>query len=457
MEAELERTRLERDAALQKLDTRNRRARLAKKGRHLLLGILVVLFAVLLPLTVTLGWVRTSVGTTSGWVRTVGPIPTEPVVATALGTELANEVFSALQVQQQIASALPPKASFLAGPITNEVHGFVQQGMTKAILSPQFHTLWVEANQFAHAQLIAVLQGKSKAVSTTNGQVVLDLVPLLNAGLSQVEGTISGIVGHPVNLPTIGPNDVPAAACEKIGSALGVTLPSNCAQVPLFPADKLTQAQDFYRTLHGAVTALFFVTPLLALITIGISDRRRRTTLQLLGGGIIGLVIFRRAIIWLRTTLENTGKPQNKAAREAILSHVLHGFFLGTTWFLIGFVIAMAVLAVTGPYAWARALRRTVVRLAQGAWSGVMALAGTATSPAATEWIAGHAVGLQVAGAVLGVVLILALPVSWIGVIIILALVAAYEYALERFKHRPQPDAVVVPDPQSSEHSPTPA
>lgn len=442
LEAELSQARRERDTALRKLDRQGRRVRLARKGRHLLLGILVVLFSILLPLSVTLGWVRTSIASTSGWVHTVGDIPSEPAVATALGTELTNEVFSALQVQQSVSSALPPRASFLAGPVTNAVRGYVQQGLTTAIQSPQFHTLWIQANTFAHAQLIAVLQGKSRAVSTTNGQVVLDLVPLLNAGLGQMEGVISGIAGRPVNLPTIGPNDIPASACERIGAALGTTLPANCAQIPLFPSDKLTQAQDLYRRLHNGVTALFIITPILAVVTVLVSDRRRRTTLQLLGGGIIGLVIFRRALIWLRDTLVSGGNPANKAARQAILSHVLHGFFLATTWFLVGFVIAAAVLAVTGPYAWAVATRRTAAKVAAEAWSAARALAGKASSPEVVEWIAGHVVALQVAGAILAIILILALPLSYIGVLIILALGAAYEYLMERFKHRPRTEAL---------------
>lgn len=422
--------------ALHRLDQRGRRARMLKRGRHFVIGVLVVLFSIVLPLSVTLGWVRTSIVNTSGWVRTVGGIPSEPAVASALGTELTNQVFSALQVQQQVASALPPKASYLAGPITNGVEGYVRQGMTKTIQSPQFESLWVQANKFAHAQLVAVLEGKSNAVTTTNGQVVLNLVPLLNAGLTQLEGVISGIVGRPVNLPTLNPNDVPASACEKIGAALGVALPSNCAQVPLFPADKLTRAQDLVRRLHNGVTALFIITPILAALTIWISDRRRRTSLQLLGGSIIGLVVFRRALIWLREALVSSGKPENKAARQAILSHLLHGFFLATTWFLVGFALAALVLALTGPYGWARATRREAVKASVTAWGAARALGGKATSPATTDWLANHVVWMQVAGAAVGILLILALPISWVGTLIILVLLGIFEALMERFKRQ---------------------
>jgi hypothetical protein len=42
--------------------------------------------------------------------------------------------------------------------------------------------VWVTANRTAHAELMKDLHGDSKALSTSNGQVVLSVVPLLRAG-----------------------------------------------------------------------------------------------------------------------------------------------------------------------------------------------------------------------------------------------------------------------------------
>src|SRR5262249_19007704 len=159
----------------------------------------------------------------------------------------------ALNPQDVIASALPARASVLAGPIANAAKGYVQQGVQRVLASDQFQTIWTQAVTFAHAQLVGVLEGKSKVVTTTNGQVVLDLVPLVNAALQNLQGFVSGVVGRPITLPTVTASDVPADACARISAAIGRTLPDTCGQIPLFPADKLTQAQRAVRVFNRAV------------------------------------------------------------------------------------------------------------------------------------------------------------------------------------------------------------
>ena len=56
-------------------------------------------------------------------------------------------------------------------------------------------------------------------------------------------------------------------------------------------------------------------------------------------------------------------------------------------------------------------------------------------------WMASHAAGLQLAGAVVAGILLLFVPVSWISFLIIGVLLAAYEIFLQRIKPAP-PDEV---------------
>ena len=207
-----------------------------------MVGVLVVLFAVLLPLTYVVAWTHYVVLSDTGFEKTVVPIGTDPAVTSAVAAALTNQTFTSLNPQQTVANALPPKADFLAGPITNAAKGYVQDGVTKALQSSQFQALWKQAIDFAHAQLLSVLNGNSKAITTTNGQVVLNLVPLFDAALQNLQGFISGVVGKPVQIPSISGNEIPASACQKIGTALNRPIPTTCGQIPLFPADKLTQA-----------------------------------------------------------------------------------------------------------------------------------------------------------------------------------------------------------------------
>ena len=55
---------------------------------------------------------------TDSYVSTVAPLAKDPAVTAELARIATDQVFTALDPQPTIAAALPPKAAFLAGPIT---------------------------------------------------------------------------------------------------------------------------------------------------------------------------------------------------------------------------------------------------------------------------------------------------------------------------------------------------
>ena len=242
--------------------------------------------------------------------------------------------------------ALPPRASFLAVPLANAAKGYVQQAVTRVLQSPQFRALWRQSTTFTHAEVIKVLLGKSNgAVTTSKGQVVLNLVPVLNSALQSIEPYVTGVVGNPVKLPTISGNELPATACEKIANAVGRPIPATCGQIPLFPADKLTKVQRLARIFNRSVVLLLILTPVVAAIAIWVSRRRRRTIMQLAVGGILGLVIIRRVIIYVQGTLASSVKPANKAAVQDILKQVFRNYFGVSRWLLIALLVVVVVAA----------------------------------------------------------------------------------------------------------------
>jgi hypothetical protein len=448
--AELARAEAERDAAVTALDRRGRRARRWGRARRGLVGVLVVVFAVLLPLTVTLTWAHYTVLNSTGFENAVGPLVSKPAVTAAVATEVTDQLFTTLDAQGRVAQALPPKASFLAGPISTGVKGYVQTGVTKVLQSPQFQALWVQATSFAHAQLVAVLRGKSSTVKTTNGQVVLDLVPLLNASLKNIQGFASGVIGKPITLPPIPANEVPAAACEKIGAALGRPVPTTCGQIPLFPAAKLVQARRAVRAFDRSLV-LLIVTPVVAAVALWLSSWRRRTLLQLSVGGLLGLVVARRGIAWLQNTLINTGRPEFKAARQAIMTQMLGPFFDVTRWLLIALLVVFAAALITGRYAWAQALRLRVAHYAREGANLVGAVFGHAHDDTTLAWARAHLDLLRVAGIAVAAIIVLAASVSFIGLLIIIILLAAYELGLHQLKPHPHP----TPNPTPPTTNPT--
>jgi hypothetical protein len=449
LNVELARVTAERDAAVKALDKEERRARTGGRIRRTVVGLLVVLFAILLPVTYVVAWTHYVVLTNRGFEKTVVPIGTDPAVTSAVATTLTNQIFTSLNVQQTVANALPSKASFIAGPVTNAAKGYVQGAVTTVLQSSQFQALWKQAVDFAHTQLLSVLKGNSKAVTTTNGQVVLDVVPLLDAALQQLEPFISSVVGRPVNLPSITAQQIPASACQQIASALNRPLPSNCGQIPLFPADRLTQARHLVRVFNGVLILLLVLTPVVAAGALWLSRRRRRTLLQLSVGGLLGLVIIRRAVNWVSTSLINHGPPENKSARQAILTHLFHQYFSISRWLVLALIVVFAVALITGPYGWAVSLRRFLSHWAREGRNLADAVWGRARDDRTFEWVRAHLDLLRIAGVALAVLLLIVISVSWVGFLIIAVLLIAYEFWLHRVG-RATPTSPEVPPGDSA-------
>jgi hypothetical protein len=418
----------EPSAPMAGLDKERRGGRLRRIG----VGALVVLFAILLPVTYVVAWTHNVVLTNKGFEKTVVPIGTDPTVTAAVAATLTDQIYTRLNAQQSVKNALPPKAAFLAGPITNATKGYVQDGVTKALQSDQFQTLWKQAIDFAHAQLLSVLNGNSKAVTTTNGQVVLNLVPLVNAALQNLQGFVSGVAGQAVQLPTISANDIPASDCQKIGAALHRPIPNTCGQIPLFPVDKLTQARHLVRIFNGILLLLLILTPVVAAGALWLTRRRRRTLLQLTVAGLLGLAVIRRVVSWVTTALVNTGQPANKSARRAILTHLFHQYFSVSRWLVLSLVAVFVVALVTGPYGWARSVRRVVSHWGHEAWNLALAVSGKASDDRTIEWVRTHLDLLRIGGVALAVLLFLVISVSWVSFLVIAVLLAAYELGLHR-------------------------
>src|SRR5215831_19011340 len=195
--------RPERDAAVPAADKDGRQRTRGVRARRVVAVVLVIVFAVLLPVTILATWAHRTVVNTGAYVATVTPIAANPTVQAAVSRDATNEIYAALDPQKTIASALPPKTAKLAGPLSSGVKGFLQDGINKILASPEFQRLWVAANRFAQTQLITVLNGNSKVVQASNGQVVLNLVPLLNAALKDVQTRASALLGKNITLPTI--------------------------------------------------------------------------------------------------------------------------------------------------------------------------------------------------------------------------------------------------------------
>jgi hypothetical protein len=395
-------------------------------------AVVFVVLAVLAYSAATPGvWARRTVYNTDRYIAVVGPLASDPAVQEALARQLTQSVFSALDIQTRLQTALTeraPKLAFIVGPITNALQGFVQDQVLKIVASPQFENLWVSLNTVLHTQLVAVLNGSSEVLQVQGNQVVFNYLPLLNQALAQLSSTISGIVGHQITLPTITADTVPSQAISSLETALDVTLPATFGSVVLFQSDQLTSIQDaaslFNRLL--LLTVVLFV--LFAALALVISTRRRRTLLELVTALIVVVVLERRFAIAEANNVVNLAKPENQAAVQAIVGAFLSSLLLATKRVLWVLFAILVIALLSGPYPWVVRFRAWVVDVAR---AGVGAVRGADTGPAA-GWVGHHRDAMMLAGAVVAALILLFLNISVGWFLALVVVLVLYELAVYR-------------------------
>jgi len=298
--------------------------------------VLIVLGCVLAPISVLGVWTANQVSNTDRYVANVEQLVHNPAVQNALTDKITNEITTQVNVTayaNQAAAALTSKGlprvgtllKTFAPQISGAVTGFVHGQVHNIVTSPQFAQLWVTANTRIHAQLVKVLSGQgSKSITTSNGQVVLNLGPFI---------------------------DLVKQDLVKRGFTIVSKLPYINPTFALFSDKYLVKAQTGYRLVND----LKIVLPILALLLLAggvyVARSHRRA---LIGAGLglaasmlvlaAGLLIFRG--IYLNSVPSNV-LPANAAA--ALFDTFVRFIKDGLRWVLVVGLVIAAGAFLTGP------------------------------------------------------------------------------------------------------------
>ncbi len=264
--AELERLR----AATAELHRQGAGRRRRFSWRAIVAVVLIVLGCVLAPVAVLGVWAGNEVSDTGRWVATVQPLIHDPAIQNVLTDKITNEITSQLnltgtinQASAQLDSKGLPRISSLLktfGPqIASAVTGFIHSTVHSVISSQAMANAWVQVNTVAHQAVVKVLSGQGNgAISTSNGQIVLNLGPLI-------------------------------AVAKQDLVARGFSLASNIP--PVSPTFALLQAKDLGKAQAGyrLIKALKIVLPILVLLLLGAGVYVARGHRRALVGAGLGL------------------------------------------------------------------------------------------------------------------------------------------------------------------------
>jgi hypothetical protein len=406
-QAEIDRLRAEVDELRSKQAGQARRHRVS--WRSPVAVILIVLGCVLAPISVLGVWSANQVSDTSRYIANIEPLVHDPAIQNALTDKITIQITSRLNVAgvtDQAATLLANKGlprvgtllKTFAPQIASAVAGFIHSTVHKIVTSPQFANAWIQVNTVAHQQVVQVLsgQGGGGAISTSNGQVVLDLGPFIN------------IVKQDL---------------VKRGFTLVNKLPPIHPSFVLFQSKNLVKAQSGYRLINDLKIVLPILTLLLLGLGVYVARGHRRA---LIGAGLglaasmlvlgAGLLIFRG--IYLNHVPEST-LPSDAAAAmfDTFVRFIKTGL---RTILVLGLVVAAAAF-LTGPSVTAVRTRAAFASgLARARRSGEHA--GLSTGPVG-KWTYAHRRGLRISAVALAALIFVFWGRPTAAVVIVLAIV----------------------------------
>ena len=407
--------------------------RRAVRTRGVVAVALVVVTSILFTVSVTAVWARRNALNTDRYVQTIGPVAQDVRVQRALGRYITDQAMSAIDPEELFKEALPERGQILAAPLTSALRGFVNDRVDAFLATDEFSRLWVRINEVAHERVVDVLNGDlPPSLQVQGNDVVVNVIPVVNQVLARIGEASPEIFGRTVNLPTVTVDEIPEDAIQKVESALGRDLPENFGQFTVFDASKLQQVQDTVTLVNKLVVVAVILAIVLFALTLWVSPRRRRTLLQLMVGIALGIVIVRRLGLRLEDDVVELVKPENRDAVKVVVGAFVSSLLDATAW-ILGIAAVVAVVALlTGPYGWARALRRGTVSGAQAAVGAARSAINRQPDDPVVAWVGAHREVLQAGGIVVGILALLVIDLSWIGLFVLVALVIAYELVVQR-------------------------
>lgn len=352
------------------------------RGPGWLPGLLVVLATVLAVVSTMTTWVHSQALDTDEWVEVSDRLLAEPEVRDALSVYLADQLFTAVDLQSELEAVLPEALAGLAGPIAGAVRAPATDGIERLVASDRFGTLWEEANRTAHQAVVSVLRGGSiRNISTSDGTVVLDL------------GAALRTVGQDIGIPE--------SALDKI--------PPDAGQVTIFESDELADIQTGVKVLDFISWFLFIVVVALYALAVFLAVGRRRRMLRNVGFGLVigGFVLLMVRTVSIRTSVDLFVEDATRQPLARVVGSVMTELLREMAWTGIVYgILIVAFTALLGEHRWAVSARRSVA----GATDSTIAIVGFVVVVLLVWWSPGRAfdrwvtaltlVGLVVGGVV---------------------------------------------------------
>lgn len=240
-------------------------------------------------------------------------------VRDALSVYMTDQLFANIDVQSQLQQLLPKATKSLAGPASGLLRQFAPRAASDILAQPAVQNVWQQLNYRAHQRFMAIINGKSSgAVQNQNGEVVLDLHPLVQQ------------------------------LADRLG--LGGQIAPDAGRLVIFKSDQLKLVQDSVKAIKVLSVFLVFLVFVLYAVAIRLATGWRRVALRAIGWsltivGVLLLVVRQVAGNQIVGSLVHA-QSEKTAAR--------HAWLIGSTllsdlaWTIIFYGVAVVIAAWLG-------------------------------------------------------------------------------------------------------------
>jgi hypothetical protein len=295
-------------------------------------GIVGVLAVLLLLVSAIAVWARVTLFDSDKIAALAGDALAEPEVDAALADRVTQELFTAVDVDALLGEVLPSSLDRLAPTIAGGLQAAVDRGLTEAFGNPEVQELITNLVRRAHAAAMRLLEGDGlvDGITVVDGAVTLNLLPLIDRGLTRLQSF--GLLSD-VQLPELSVDGNPTEQIAELEAALNRDLPDDFGQLVVYESDRLSDAQasveSAQRTLvlvKRALWVLLIATAALIALTIIIAHNRWRAALLLGLGTVAAIVIARTGVRRVRDDAPDLiERPGGKAALAAMLDGAASG------------------------------------------------------------------------------------------------------------------------------------
>ena len=332
--------------------------------RAVLAGVVAVIAVIGVLASVVSVWASRVIFDSSATVKAADAALDDPAVTAGLAAFITDEIFGLVDPQATLDDKLPENLGFLAPAIVGGARNFVQNEVDSLISSEPVREVMLVAVERAHGAFVRLVEGDGlvDGFTVTDGEVSIDLTPLLARGLLAVQNI--GFLDD-VDVPDLDRSDSSAENIAALEEAFGKTLSPEFGQLVVYRSDALADAQGSIVAaqravvlMRRAIVAILIITAVCLVGAVALARRRRRMVIGLVLASSVAMLVVSAVVKRIvRDSPTLVLKPGARAAIHDVtttLASSLYSLVLVTI--LVGAIIAL-VAWLTGGGERVKALR----------------------------------------------------------------------------------------------------